>query len=181
MHKPLYLNAGNSGREFERRSLFRTKTPVAEVTTQLLRLENAISKREPIQSTEKPARVHVLYPKQQQPADQRNVDFPLKNKSKAIDIDDAPSIEKPRSIKSYRSDRIAIYDERTDTFHAYSVTEAISQPGLSFQEAVDWVDDRLVLVGKSLSPKNMTVALSLMLASSAIAVMLIVAFIRFIF
>lgn len=72
---------------------------------------------------------------------------------------------------------MAIYDEKRDTFHAYSVTEAISQSGLTFQEAVDWVDDRLVLVGKGISPGNMAVALSLVLASGLVAVLLIAALI----
>ncbi len=92
---------------------------------------------------------------------------------------DFPPMGRPRCIKSYRSDRMAIYDETHDTFHAYSVTEAISQSGLSFQEAVDWVDDRLVLVGKGLSPANMAIALSLVLASGLVAVLLIVAMISF--
>ena len=92
---------------------------------------------------------------------------------------DFPPMGRPRCIKSYRSDRMAIYDEKHDTFHAYSVTEAISQSGLSFQEAVDWVDDRLVLVGKGMSPGNMAIALSLVLASGLVAVLLIVAMISY--
>jgi len=93
----------------------------------------------------------------------------------------APSLSSPRCIKSYRSDRVAIYDEVRDTFHAYSVTEAISQPGLSFQEAVDWVDDRLVLVGQGMGPKNFSIAMALILASWAVAILLILTAIRFIF
>ena len=91
------------------------------------------------------------------------------------------TVTKPRCIKSYRSDRVAIYNEQLDTFHAYSVTEAISQPGLSFQEAVDWVDERLVLVGNGMTSGNFMVTLGLVLASSAIAILLISASFRFIF
>ena len=90
-------------------------------------------------------------------------------------------VARPRCIRSYRSDRVAIYDEQGDTFHAYSVTEAISQPGLTFQEAVDWIDDRLVLVGNGMTPGNFTVALSLILASWAAAILLIAMVIKFIF
>ncbi len=93
----------------------------------------------------------------------------------------SPSSSKPRCIKSYQSDRMAIYDEQGDTFHAYSVIEAISQPGLSFQEAVDWVDDRLVLVGNGMTPGNFTVAMSLILASWVVAILLIAAFVKLIF
>ncbi len=92
---------------------------------------------------------------------------------------DYPPMGRPRCIKSYRSDRMAIYDENRDTFHAYSVTEAISQSGLSFQEAVDWVDDRLVLVGKGMNPGHMAMAFSLVFASGLVAVLLIAALISF--
>lgn len=88
---------------------------------------------------------------------------------------------RPRCIKSYRSDRMAIYDEQRDSFHAYSVTEAISQPGLSFQEAVDWVDERLVLVGNGMSPANLSVAIGLIAASWAVAIFLLLAIARVIF
>lgn len=76
---------------------------------------------------------------------------------------------------------MAIYDEERDSFHAYSVTEAISQPGLSFQEAVDWVDDRLVLVGKGMSPANLTVAAGLVAASWAVAILLVMGLVKLIF
>ena len=88
---------------------------------------------------------------------------------------------KPRCIKSYRSDRMAIYDEQRDTFHAFSVTEAISQPGLTFQEAVDWIDDRLVLVGTGMTLGNFIVAMSLILASWGVAILLISMVIKLIF
>lgn len=88
---------------------------------------------------------------------------------------------RPRCIKSYRSDRMAIYDEQRDSFHAYSVTEAISQPGLSFQEAVDWVDERLVLVGNRMNPTNFSVAIGLIAASWFVAILLLMAIARVIF
>ena len=88
---------------------------------------------------------------------------------------------RPRCIKSYRSDRMAIYDEQRDTFHAYSVTEAISQSGLSFQEAVDWIDDRLVLVGTGMTPGKFSVAMALILASWGIAILLVSLIIKLIF
>ena len=48
-------------------------------------------------------------------------------------------------------------------------------------EAVDWVDDRLVLVGNGMTPGNFTVAMSLILASWVVAILLIAAFVKLIF
>ena len=165
MYKPLSLVVRKGNRSFDRTPLFRAPSFLADEPARAER--NAGTRHIPKARTTKIAQA----PKAAQGAKAAPQVFPV---SKDADF---PPMSRPRCIKSYRSDRMAIYDEKRDTFHAYSVTEAISQSGLTFQEAVDWVDDRLVLVGKGISPGKMAVALSLVLASGLVAVLLIAALI----
>lgn len=162
MYKPLSLVLDNSNREFERRSY----CTIYSFFPKNGSYEQSPKDRDAQLRQDKHKEAPASY------AESKDVqDF----------YDLAEAAARPRCIKSYRSDRMAIYDEQRDTFHAYSVIEAISQPGLSFQEAVDWVDDRLVLVGNGMRPKNFAVAVSLILGSWAVAIMLISMAVRFFF
>ncbi|MEM8487787.1 MAG: hypothetical protein AAF564_19705 [Bacteroidota bacterium] len=150
MYKPLSLVISKADRSFDRPPLFKAPSFLAQESVEVKR----------------PAKVERIVKATPMP-------------SRPVQHTEFPPMGRPRCIKSYRSDRMAIYDETHDTFHAYSVTEAISQSGLSFQEAVDWVDDRLVLVGKGMGPGSMAIALSLVFASGLVAVLLIAAMISF--
>ncbi|MFK7848096.1 MAG: hypothetical protein AB8G77_22600 [Rhodothermales bacterium] len=168
-YKPLSLVISKTNSDYNRRSLFKVYSAAPEDDVRKINLfRNAGSQTERRNRQEEPrvrpesrsVRRHVARPS-------------IEVKKKVAETADTELTSQPRCIKSYRSDRMAIYNEQKDTFHAYSVTEAISQSGLTFQEAVDWVDERLVLVGNGMGPKNFSVAISLVLASWAMAILLI--------
>lgn len=177
MYKPLSLVISKTNSDYNRRSLFKVYSAAPEDGVRKINLfrnadaqsgRTAEENRTRFQPESRATRRHVVSPS-------------TVAKKKAAEANDTEITAHPRCIKSYRSDRMAIYDESKDTFHAYSVTEAISQSGLSFQEAVDWVDDRLVLVGNGMGKKNFAVAISLMLGSSAVAILLISMAVRLFF
>ncbi len=164
MYKPLSIVLGKTDREFERDPLFK--------------VSSLVSKDESRNNTRR------IFTPQDDAVRRNTVSIRQKTRQPAARQsrkETAVPLSRPRCIRSYRSDRVAIYNETHDTFHAYSVTEGISQPGLSFQEAVDWVDERLVLVGNGTGTRNFTVAVSLVLASWAVAILIVSSFVRLVF
>ena len=61
--------------------------------------------------------------------------------------------ERPQLFSSPFSDRIAVYDNVAGAYCAYSLMESINKSGLNQQEAIDWVEGRLV-IKQQLSSSN---------------------------
>ncbi len=163
MYKPLSLIVGKTNQDLNPRSLFRAP------------YYKELAQDKP--AKDRQAHTRPIYTERTWPT---KPDVQKLSSHQSAAFEESAGIPS-RCIKSYRSDRMAIYDEQRDSFHAYSVTEAISQPGLSFQEAVDWVDERLVLVGNGMNPTNFTVAIGLITASWVVAIFLLLAIARVIF
>ena len=76
--------------------------------------------------------------------------------------------EPPRLFSSPHSDRVAILNQNTGTYCAYSLQESVNKTGLTREDAEDWVKGQLLFC-QHVTPGHSRQALVMILASWGIA------------
>ncbi len=77
------------------------------------------------------------------------------------------SLEKPHMLRNGQTDRVAILNQATGSYCAYSLAESVRETGLTQQEAEEWIEGRLTILKQSIDPGRFLQAALLIGATSS--------------